>query len=134
MLPDINLDNETFDDILENAKNSIVTIYPEWTDFNYHDPGITMLEMFAWLKEIQQYYLNKIGPDSIGKYLKLLGIRRGTKRPSECEVTVRCSDDLIAAEGTGFYAGVIRLGNKLGEFKMFGNQAYVNIWNNKLIR
>lgn len=108
MLPDINLDNETFDDILENAKNSIVTIYPEWTDFNYHDPGITMLEMFAWLKEIQQYYLNKIGPDSIGKYLKLLGIRRGTKRPSECEVTVRCSDDLIAAEGTGFYAGDIR--------------------------
>lgn len=108
MLPDINLDNETFDDILENAKNSIVTIFPEWTDFNYHDPGITMLEMFAWLKEIQQYYLNKIGPDSIAKYLKLLGVRRGKKRPSKCEVTVRCDDDLVAAEGTGFYAGDIR--------------------------
>ena len=108
MLPDINIDNEKFDDILENAKNSIVTISPEWTDFNYHDPGITILEMFAWLKEIQQYYLNKIGPDSIQKYLKLLGIRRGTKRPSRCGVTVRYHDDLIVAEGTGFYAGDIR--------------------------
>ena len=26
------------------------------------------------------------------------------------------------------------LGEKLGEFRLFGNQAYVNIWNNKLIR
>ena len=53
MLPDIDLDNEKFDDIFENAKNSIVSNYPEWTDFNYHDPGVTMLEMFSWLKEIQ---------------------------------------------------------------------------------
>ena len=29
---------------------------------------------------------------------------------------------------------LVLLGEKLGEFKMFGNQAYVNIWNNKLIR
>ena len=26
------------------------------------------------------------------------------------------------------------LGNKLGDFKMFGTQVYMNIWNNKLIR
>jgi len=22
---------------------------PSWTDFNRHDPGITLLELFAWL-------------------------------------------------------------------------------------
>ena len=107
MLPDINLDNEVFDDILENARNSIVSTYPEWTDFNYHDPGMTMLEMFAWLKEIQQYYLNKIGPANISKYLKLLGVQRRTKRPSSTQVTVRYKDDLIAPEGTRLYAGDI---------------------------
>ena len=48
MLPDIDLDNESFDDILENAKNSIVSSFPDWTDFNYHDPGVTMLEMIAF--------------------------------------------------------------------------------------
>ena len=79
MLPDIDLDSESFDDILENAKNRIVSTYPEWTDLNYHDPGVTMLEMFAWFKEIQQYYLNRIGPENIGKFFKLLGINRQTK-------------------------------------------------------
>lgn len=29
---------------------------------------------------------------------------------------------------------LVLLGEKLGEFKIFGNQAYVNIWNNKLVR
>lgn len=29
---------------------------------------------------------------------------------------------------------LIILGNKLGEFKFLGNQVYINIWNNKLIR
>ena len=107
MLPDINLDNESFDDILENAKNSIVSCYPGWTDFNYHDPGVTMLEMFAWLKEIQQYYLNKIGPANISKYLKLLGIQRRTKCPSSTEVSVDHSSDIVAARGTRLYAGDI---------------------------
>ncbi len=107
MLPDIDLDNESFDDIMENAKNSIVSSYPEWTDFNYHDPGMTMLETMAWLKEIQQYYLNKIGPANLQKYMKLLGIRRHTKRPSSTEVSVQWSDDLVAAKGTRLYAGDI---------------------------
>ena len=107
MLPDIDLDNESFDDILENAKNSIVSNYPGWTDFNYHDPGVTMLEMFSWLKEIQQYYLNKIGPANISKYLKLLGIQRRTKCPSSTEVSIDHSSDIVAAKGTRLYAGDI---------------------------
>lgn len=107
MLPDIHLDNENFDDILENAKNMIVSIYPEWTDFNYHDPGVTLLELFAWFKESQQYYLNKIGPENYKKYLKLIGIERQTKKPSCTDVTVRYADDIIAAKGTKLYAGSI---------------------------
>ncbi len=107
MLPDLDLDNERYDDILENARNMIVSIYPEWTDFNYHDPGVTMLELFAWLKEIQQYYLNKIGPANIEKYLKLMGISRRTKKPSKAEVRIRCGEDIVAAKGTKLYAGGI---------------------------
>ena len=107
MLPDIGLDNESFDDIMENAKSSIVSSYPEWTDFNYHDPGITMLETIAWLKEIQQYYLNKIGPANLQKYFKLLGIKRRTKHPSSTEVSVHWDSDIVAAKGTRLYAGDI---------------------------
>jgi len=105
MLPDILLDDENFDEILEKARNLIVSIYPEWTDFNYHDPGVTMLEMLAWLKESQQYYLNKIGPENRRKYLKLMGILRRHKAPARTEVILHYDDDIIVAEGTKFYAG-----------------------------
>ena len=107
MLPDLDLDNERYDDILENARNLIVSTYPGWTDFNYHDPGVTMLEMFAWLKEIQQYYLNRIGPENIEKYLKLMGIRRRTKKPSKAAVCIRYGEDIVAGQGTKLYAGNI---------------------------
>ncbi|MBQ3842587.1 MAG: hypothetical protein II820_07835 [Ruminiclostridium sp.] len=107
MLPDIDLDNEYFDDILDNARNRIVSIYPEWTDFNYHDPGITMLEMFAWLKESQQFYINKIGPKNIRKYLKLLGLERRTKVPSTTAVSVLYESDITALKGTKLFAGDI---------------------------
>ena len=107
MLPDINLDDELFDDILDNARNTVASIYPEWTDFNYHDPGITMLELFAWLKESQQFYINKIGPKNIKKFLKLLGVERHTKVPSVTEVTVLYESDISALKGTKLYAGEI---------------------------
>jgi len=35
---------------------------PEWTDFNESDPGVTLVELFAWLTEMMFYEMNKI-PD-----------------------------------------------------------------------
>lgn len=105
MLPNINLDNESFDEIMETARNTIVSTFPEWTDFNSHDPGITILEMLAWMKESRQYYLNKIGPANIEKYLKLLGISRRHKVPARADVSLRCGEDVVVPEGAKFYAG-----------------------------
>lgn len=107
MLPNINLDTETFDEITEAARNSIVGIFPEWTNFNASDPGMTMLEMFAWIKESRQYYLNKIGTANILKYLKLLGISKHHKSAARADVTIRCGEDLVIPSGAKFYAGGI---------------------------
>ena len=107
MLPDINLDNEGFDEIYDNARNLIVSTYPEWTDFNYHDPGATMLEMLALLKESQQYYINKIGPENVKKYLKLLGLEKRTKVPSQADVSITYENDIAVEKGTKLYAGDI---------------------------
>lgn len=63
MLSDYTLDTENFSEIMEEAKNMVISLYPEWTDFNYHDPGITMLELFSWFKEGQQYFLDQIGTE-----------------------------------------------------------------------
>lgn len=68
-----NYDDQTFADIMEMAKRRIPVIYPQWTDMNEHDPGITILELFAWLKEMQQYHLNRITTLGYENMLVLLG-------------------------------------------------------------
>jgi len=79
LLPELLLDNENYKEILEEARNIAISIYPEWTDYNYHDPGITLLELFAFVKESQQYFLDQIGEENRMKYLKLLGVTRENK-------------------------------------------------------
>lgn len=83
MLPQITLDDERFDDIVENARKQIAGLCPEWTDYNYHDPGITMLELFAWLKEMQQFHLDQIGAAHELKYLELLGMKPRDVHPAK---------------------------------------------------
>ena len=67
MLPIPVLDDEGFQEIWEQARSMIPRLAPEWTDFNQHDPGITFLELFAFLKESQQYHLDQIGPRNLQK-------------------------------------------------------------------
>lgn len=73
MLKSEALDRQSFEDILKNALHQIAKRYPEWTNFNPSDPGMTIVELLAWLTEIQQYHLNVIGKDHRLRYLKLLG-------------------------------------------------------------
>lgn len=96
MLPVINLDDENFNDIFKRARNMISNIYPEWTDYNEHDPGITFLELFSWLKEMQQYHMNKIGNSQYLKYLKLLGIKQKRMKPAKAFVFVKHSKESYA--------------------------------------
>lgn len=74
-LPQPNLDDKDFTTLVEEATRLIPRHAPEWTDHNRHDPGITFIELFAWLAEMQQYHLNRVGDESYLKFLKLLGIR-----------------------------------------------------------
>ena len=105
MLPEPILDNEEFSEIMDEARNMIVSIFPEWTDFNYHDPGITLVELFAALKENQQYYMDRISEQSREKFLKLLGERRLRKAASRAIVDVEPFEDVVVLTGTKLYAG-----------------------------
>ena len=71
------LDDQNYDEIVEAAKRRIPVIFPEWTDFNEHDPGITVIELFAWLKEMQQYTLDRIPDSTREAMLRLAGGSRG---------------------------------------------------------
>lgn len=76
VLPKEDLDNKTFEELVKEAVLRIPIYAPGWTDHNIHDPGITFIELFAWLAEIQLYSMNRISEKSYRKFLKLMGIRK----------------------------------------------------------
>lgn len=107
MLPDVLLDDEEYKDILNEARNMAVSLYPEWTDYNAHDPGVTILELFAVMKESQQFYMNQIGNANREKYLKLLGVSRRSKRAAHSLVQFQVDSNLSLLCGHKLNAGEI---------------------------
>jgi len=87
MLPRIPLDDRAFENIVQEARRSIPRRLPEWTDENAHDPGITFLELFAWLSEMQQYYLSRVPERNVRKFLDLLGVAPREAEQAEADVT-----------------------------------------------
>ena len=82
MLPGMTLDNDTFENLIEEYRNRIAGIYPEWTDYNYHDPGMTFLELFAWMRENQQYFMEQLGDDHYRAFFRLAGFRPLGRQPA----------------------------------------------------
>jgi len=70
-LPLDNLDDKTYAQLVEEARKRIPIYAPRWTDHNIHDPGITLMELFAWLTEMQIYRLNKITDASYREFFQL---------------------------------------------------------------
>ncbi|MEX0761908.1 MAG: putative baseplate assembly protein [Dehalococcoidia bacterium] len=68
------LDDRTFQDIVDEAKQLIPQYCPEWTDHNLSDPGIALLEIFAWMTESIIYRLNQVPDVLYVKFLELLGV------------------------------------------------------------
>jgi len=87
MLPLPELDNLNFQDLVEDARKMIPQLFSGWTDENYHDPGITFIELLAWLTEMQQFYLNQITAKNELKFLKLMGISPKRAVPARTDVT-----------------------------------------------
>src|SRR4051795_3431970 len=88
-LPAPNLDDRTFQDILDEARRRIPQYCPEWTDHNLSDPGITLLELFAWMTDLLLYRLNRVPDKNHIAFLDLLGIRLQPARPAVANLTFR---------------------------------------------
>src|ERR1700752_4593284 len=66
------LDDRTYTDLVREGKELIPRHAPEWTNHNASDPGITLVELFAYLTEIYLYRLDRISGANKAKFLKLL--------------------------------------------------------------
>jgi hypothetical protein len=75
MIPPPKLDDRTFNDIVEEAIRMIPRYAPEWTNHNPSDPGITLLELAAWMTDLIIYRLNQVPDKNYVAFLNLLGIR-----------------------------------------------------------
>ncbi|MFI2564244.1 putative baseplate assembly protein [Paenarthrobacter sp. NPDC018779] len=72
-LPVPNLDDRSFAELVAGARERIQQIAPEWTDLSVHDPGITIVEAFAYLTDTLMYRLNRVPDKLYAVYLNLLG-------------------------------------------------------------
>ena len=90
-LPKPTLDNRGYDQLVGEGRNQIPRRAPAWTDHNASDPGITLLELAAWLTEQQMYRLDRPSPAAIRRFARLVGAE---PQPPGCARTVVGLDDV----------------------------------------
>jgi predicted phage baseplate assembly protein len=88
-LPEIVLDDRRFQDLVNEARLKIAQRCPEWTEHNVSDPGITLIELFAWMTETTIFRLNRV-PDKLHVVLlELLGIKLEAPTAATTELRFR---------------------------------------------
>jgi hypothetical protein len=85
-LPHPVLDDRTFAALREELVRRIPVYNPQWTDHNPSDPGITLLELFAFLGENLLFRFNQIPEATRLAYLDLLQLPRLPARPARALV------------------------------------------------
>ena len=67
-----NLDDRSYTDLVTEARQLIPVYDPDWTNHNPSDPGITLIELFAYLTEMLLYRLDRVTLENQRRFLKLL--------------------------------------------------------------
>jgi predicted phage baseplate assembly protein len=84
-LPSPILDDRSFAQLAAELKSRIPVTNPAWTDHNESDPGITLLELFAFQAESLLYRFNQI-PEAT--YLEFLRLLQMPLRPAQAARTL----------------------------------------------
>jgi hypothetical protein len=71
-----------FGDFVEIGRARLRPLAPAWTDHNAHDPGITLMELLAWVAEAELYSVSRLRRDERSAYARLLGITSAGARGS----------------------------------------------------
>ena len=95
-----NLDDRTWQDIVNQAKALIPKYAPEWTDHNPSDLGIALVELFAWIVESMIYRLNRVPEKNLIAFLNLLGITRDPATPASTYLTYQSNLPVLVPQGS----------------------------------
>ena len=86
-LPKPNLDDRDFNDLVDECLLRIPRYCPEWTNYNPSDPGVTLVELFAWLTDQMLLRFNQLPIRNYIAFLELLGIRLQAPVPAQTDIT-----------------------------------------------
>lgn len=76
MLEAERLNTESFDELVEQAVQMAGMFDSGWNNMQAADPGMTLIDLLAWLKAIQHETMSVILPESQRRFLALLDIRQ----------------------------------------------------------
>ncbi len=86
-LPLPNLDDRRFQDLVDEAKRLIAVHTPEWTNHNISDPGVTLIELFAYMTEQTLFRLNQVPDRLYTVFLNMVGIEPFPAHPARALLT-----------------------------------------------
>ena len=113
-----NLDDRRYDDIVREARAKIPQYTPEWTNLGDADPGMTMVQLFAWMTEMIIFRLNRVPDKTYIHFLNFIGEERrqariaGPEEPGTPMVltgTIFQPDRTTPAEGVLIYVSAVQI-------------------------
>ncbi len=93
-----NLDDRTYRQLVDEMLARVPVHTPEWTQFGEADPGVTLLELFAFLGENLLYRANQIPERNRLKFLQLLNLPLQPATPARALVTLANARGPLAAQ------------------------------------
>src|SRR5260370_2201573 len=103
-LPVPNLDDRSWKQIVDEAVRLSPRYCAEWTNHNASDPGVTLLELYAWMTEMVIYRLNKVPEKNFLTFLDLIGVRLKPPEPAKVVLEFTPSEgvegELVVKAGT----------------------------------
>src|SRR3954453_23458057 len=118
-LPAPNLDDRRFQDLVDDAKRMVMRRCPEWTDHNVSDPGVTLIETFAYMTDQLLFRLNQVPDRLYVKFLDMIGLRLIPATPAEVPVTFWLSAPAITSVGVAMGTSVATPRTDLEESILF---------------
>src|SRR5438132_6145073 len=101
------IDDRRYQDLVDEALARVPVHTPEWTNFNRSDPGVTLVEVFAFLTESLLYRANQIPRSMHLKFLQLLRIPLRSATAAQGLVTISnpSAAPLVLPDGLEVRAG-----------------------------
>src|SRR4249920_244656 len=82
-LPSPILDDRSYQQLRDEMVRRIPVYAPEWTDHNASDPGVTLIELFAFLGENLLFRFNQIPESTKLQFLRLLDVPLQPASPAD---------------------------------------------------